>query len=310
MAKLAIRTDQLTREFGPLRAVDDLTIEVPEGIIFGFLGPNGAGKTTTINILLGLIEPTKGGAELLGFDVREHSQDIRALSGALLEYPGLYEQLSAADNLEFYGRIWRLTRSEIQVRIKDLLTQIGLWERRGERLAKWSRGMKQKLALARTLIHHPRLIFLDEPTAGLDVMAAATIRDDITNMAREEGVTFFITTHNMTEAEKLCHEVAVIRQGRLVAVGQPEELRRHAGSPRLEIIGKGFNGDVINLLEGLPDVSSVELKEDQLTINFARDIDTAPLVNRMVASGVQIDEVRKGKASLEEVFITLMEEEK
>ena len=198
---------------------------MPPGIIFGFLGPNGSGKTTTINMLLGLLEPTDGRAEVQGFDTRTQAGEIRACTGALLEHHGLYEQLSAEDNLEFYGRIWRLPPAERQARIKGLLTRMGVWERRKERVEVWSRGMKQKLALARALMHRPLLVFLDEPTAGLDAVSAAELRDGLADLAASEGVTVFLTTHNMAEAERLCAQVGVIRQGSLVAVGHPDDTK-------------------------------------------------------------------------------------
>jgi ABC-2 type transport system ATP-binding protein len=164
MTQPAIRTEHVTRDFRTVRAVDDLTMEVPAGIIFGFLGPNGAGKTTTIHLLLGLLEPTGGRSEVLGFDTLTQAHAIRARTGALLEHDGIYEHLSAADNLEFYARIWHLPKSDRQARIKALLGEMGLWDRRDEQVGKWSRGMKQKLALARALIHRPPLLLLDEPS--------------------------------------------------------------------------------------------------------------------------------------------------
>jgi ABC-2 type transport system ATP-binding protein len=196
MTQPAIRTEHMTREFGSIRAVDGLTMEVPAGIIFGFLGPNGAGKTTTIRLLLGLIEPTAGCAEVLGFDTGTQAQAIRARAGALLEHDGIYEHLSAADNLEFYACIWHLSESERQARIKTLLGEMGLWDRRDEPAGKWSRGMKQKLALARALIHRPLLLLLDEPMAGLDTPSANAVRDGLAALVAREGVTVFVTTHN------------------------------------------------------------------------------------------------------------------
>ena len=225
MAEMAIRIENLTRDFGSVRAVDGLSLEVPSGIIFGFLGPNGSGKTTTINLLLGLLEPTNGQAEVLGFDTMNQADEIRTRVGALLEHPGLYEQMTAEDNLEFYARVWRMPAADRQARIKELLTGMGVWERRKDRVGTWSRGMKQRLALARALVHRPTLVFLDEPTAGLDVMAATEVRSGLAALAAREGVTVFLTTHNMAEAEKLCSLVAVIRQGKLLAVGHPDELR-------------------------------------------------------------------------------------
>ena len=310
MSQPAILTENLTRTFGQIRAVDGLSLEVPAGIIFGFLGPNASGKTTTIGLLLGLLEPTDGRAEVLGYDVRTHPHEIRARAGALLEHPGVYEQLTAEDNLEFYARVWRMPAGERRSRTRELLNQMGLWERRGERVVKWSRGMKQKLALARALLHRPPLVFLDEPTAGLDVVSATALREDLASLASQEGVTVFLTTHNMAEAETLCRQVAVIRQGKLLAVGHPDELRAGAGSPRVDIVGGPFSPSVLDKLRTRPEVSSVETQDRHLTIYLTQQMDTAPLVSLLVGAGVQVEEVRKGKASLEQVFLTLMEEER
>jgi len=234
MNQIAVRANGLTRQFSSVRALDDLTVEVPAGVVFGFLGPNGAGKTTTIRLLLNLIEPTSGSAEVLGFDTRTQGHEIRARCGALLEHSGLYERLNAEDNLRFYGRVARMTERDIEQRIEELLTQMGLWDRRKEAVVKWSRGMKQKLAIARAVFHRPGLVFLDEPTAGLDPVAANGLRKDLAALVSQQGATIFLTTHNMAEAEKLCNLVAVIRQGRLLAVGNPAELRTRSGQGSLE----------------------------------------------------------------------------
>lgn len=310
MADIAIRIEGLTRDFGAVRAVDNLSLEVPSGIIFGFLGPNGAGKTTTIRLLLGLLEPTAGRAEILGFDSKTQSEEVRTRTGALLEHSGVYEHLSAEDNLEFYGRVWRLPVEERQARIKELLTHLGLWDRRKDPAGKWSTGMRQKLALARVLIHRPPLVLLDEPTAGLDVMAATAMRDDLEALAEREGVTVFLTTHNMAEAERLCAKVAVIREGSLMAIGHPDELRARAGGPRVEIVGRGFGESALELLRARSEVIAAEVHNSHLIIDLREETDTAPLVSLLVSEGVQVEEVRRGKASLEEVFLTLMEEEK
>ena len=234
MNQFAIRARGLTRQFASVRALDDLTIEVPSGSVFGFLGPNGADKTTTIRLLLSLIEPTSGSAEVLGFDTRTQGQEIRARCGALLEHSGLYERLSAEDNLRFYGRVARMAEPDLHKRMEELLSHMGLWDRRKEVVVKWSRGMKQKLAIARAVLHRPSLIFLDEPTAGLDPVAANGLRKDLAALASQQGATIFLTTHNMAEAEKLCNLVAVIREGKLLAVGNPAELRARVGQGSLE----------------------------------------------------------------------------
>jgi ABC-2 type transport system ATP-binding protein len=309
MREMAIRLENLSRDFETVRAVDGLSLEVPAGTIFGFLGPNGAGKTTTIRLLLGLLEPSAGQAEVLGYDARTQAQEIRGRSGALLEHSGIYEHLSAEDNLEFYGRVYRLPKTERQARIRELLEQMGLWERRKDRAGTWSKGMQQKLALARALLHRPPLVLLDEPTAGLDVPSAAAVRDDLAELAEREGTTVFLTTHNMAEAEKLCSRVAVIRKGRLVAVGHPDELRARAGGPQVEVWGSGFSDEALALLRGRPEVAAAAVQNGLLAIDLHQETATAPLVSLLVGAGVQVEEVRRGKASLEDVFLTLMQEE-
>ncbi|NQU97326.1 MAG: ABC transporter ATP-binding protein [Chloroflexi bacterium] len=310
MTDTAIQIENLTRDFGPVRAVDGLSLEVPTGTVFGFLGPNGSGKTTTINMLLGLLEPTEGRATVLGFDVRTEANEIRARSGALLEHPGVYEQLSAEDNLEFYGRIWRLPDTERRERIRELLTRMELWDRRKERLKDWSRGMQQKLALARALMHRPPLAFLDEPTAGLDVMAAAALRTELASLASREGVTIFMTTHNMAEAQQLCGLVGVIRRGRLVGIGHPDELRAATGGPEVQVAGRGLNEGVAALVRALPQVVSADLQHGRLTARLRDEADAPLVVSTLVGAGVQVEEVQRGRASLEDAFLALMEEEK
>ena len=309
MEGFAIQARSLARSFGQVRALDDLSLEVPAGSVFGFLGPNGAGKTTTIRLLLGLIEPTSGSASVLGFDTRTQSDEIRARAGALLEHSGLYERLSAEDNLRFQGRIARMPRQQLDERIRELLTHVGLWDRRDEAVVKWSRGMKQKLAIARTLLHRPALVFLDEPTAGLDPVAAAGLRDDLARLASQQGATIFLTTHNMAEAEKLCNLVAVVRQGKLLAVGSPAELRSRGGGQRAEIAGRGFSDAMLATLRQQPSVSQASIDSGRLMLVLNNGSDVAPLVSLIVREGAEVQEVRSGQGSLEDVFLTLMEEE-
>ena len=310
MPEYAVQTHELTRDFGAVRAVDNLTLNVPTGIIFGYLGPNGSGKTTTIRLLLGLLEPTSGKAEVLGYDTRTQDQAVRERTGALLEYSGLYERLSAEENLDFYGRVWHMPAGERKARMKELLTHFELWDRRKEGAGTWSRGMKQKLAVARALFHRPTLIFLDEPTAGLDPVAAAALRDDLARLVAREGVTVFLTTHNLVEAEKLCGQVAVIRAGKLLAVGHPDELRARSGGPRVDVIGRGFTDAVLASLRARPEVASAEVSNGRLTLTLRDGAEAAPIVTQLVAAGAQLEEVRRGQASLEDVFLTLMDEER
>lgn len=310
MNDYAIQTRGLTRDFSTVRAVDHLELDIPHGIVFGFLGPNGAGKTTTIHLLLGLLEATEGSVQVLGLDVRSQADRVREQSGALLEHTGLYERLSAQDNLEYFGRIARMSTGDRSARIRELLQKLDLWDRREESVGKWSRGMKQKLAVARALMHHPKLLFLDEPTSGLDPISAAALRDDLMAVASHEGVTVFLTTHNLAEAEKLCAQVAVIREGKLLRVGSPDTLRTQEAAPRMEVVGTGFSETLLAALRARSEVVSVEQVNNHLVVETHPGVDTAPLVSLMVSNGASIEEVRKGKASLEDVFLTLMEEEK
>jgi len=309
MTTSAILTQGLTCDFSRIRALDRLSIEIPAGIVFGYLGPNGAGKTTTIRLLLGLLEPSLGEAEVLGYNTRTHAHEIRRLTGALLEHPGLYERLTAEENLDLVGRIWHTPYSKRKARIEALLAHLGLWERRRDRIGTWSRGMKQKLAMARAMFHQPSLLFLDEPTAGLDPEAAAALRADIQTLAAQDGATVFLTTHNLAEAEKLCHRVGVIRQGKLLACGTPDELRGSAGTTRVEIIGQGFTDAVIGAVKNRPEIRSAAFSSGRLLVDLNGAARTAPLIRMLVEAGVEIEEARKGHSSLEDIYMTLMEEE-
>ena len=271
----------LTRDFGPLRALDGLTLSVPENSIFAFLGPNGAGKTTTIHLLLGIIEPSAGSARVLGLDPASHGQAIRQQSGALLEHTGLYERLSAEENLRFYARIAHLSREESDQRVRELLTRFDLYDRRAGPVGTWSRGMKQKLAIARALVHRPSLVFLDEPTAGLDPEATVALRRDI----RALGTTVFLTTHNLTDVEKMATHVAVIRSGRLLDFGTPAELRRRA-----------LRSHVTIRMTGRP----------EMVIDLADGDSVAPIVTELVNQGAQIEEVRREEPSMEDMFLHLV----
>ena len=309
MTPSAIRTSSLTRSFGSVRAVDGISLDVPAGTVFGFLGPNGAGKTTTIRLLLGLLDSTSGQAEVLGLNPRTQGDQVRAGCGALLEHNGLYERLSAYDNLDFFARIWRMPAGTRQARIQELLTNLNLWDRRNEAVVEWSRGMMQKLAVARTLLHHPALIFLDEPTAGLDPLASAVLREDLASLAKREGVTIFLTTHNLAEAEKLCQLLGVIREGKLVAFGSPGDLRRTSGKPRLEVTGTSFSPESILAIKVHPQVANVSVEAQRVVIDFKEPTLSAPFINLLIKGGAQIEEVHKGKADLEEAFLTLVEKE-
>ena len=309
MGETVIRAENLGRDFKTVRALDALDLEVPAGIVFGFLGPNGAGKTTTIRLLLGLLEPTRGRAEVFGQDVATRGAAVRALSGALLEQSGLYERLSAADNLDYYGRIWRLSKADRRSRSRELLTHFGLWDRRAEPCGLWSRGMKQKLAVARALLHRPRLVFLDEPTSGLDPVAAASLRDDLADLAAREGSTVFLTTHNLSEAERLCHRVAIIRAGRLLAVGPVEDLKRGSAAPAIDVRGRGLSPALVERVAALPGVARIETADGGLTVFWKERADASSLLRVLVEGGAEIDEVTPRKATFEAAFLKLVKDE-
>jgi ABC-2 type transport system ATP-binding protein len=302
----AIRAQRLRRTFGDLVAVDELSLEVPAGTIFGFLGPNGAGKTTTIRLLLGLLEPTAGRAEVVGLDVGERGNDVRRRVGVLLEYSGLYERLSAYDNLEFYGRLWHMPAPARRARIDQLLEHFGLAGRGDDVVGSWSRGMRQKLGLARALLHEPEVLFLDEPTAGLDPVAAAALREDLERLVHQEERTVFLTTHNLDEAQRLCQGLAVIDHGRVLAVGPPEQIRAGQGRPGLVVTGSGLGEDVQTRLRARPEVAAVRGGDRRLVIELHEATSAAPLVRLLVESGADIEEVQKSSPTLEEAFLHLL----
>lgn len=308
MTAVAIRADGLVRDFGRVRALDHLTLEVPAGIVFGFLGPNGAGKTTAIRTFLGLLEPTAGEARVLGFDVKRQSHLIRERSGALLEHSGLYERLTAFQNLDLVGRIWHIPKAARRARIRELLEQFGLWERRDQSVGQWSRGMKQKLAVARAVFHRPALVFLDEPTAGLDPVASAALREDLAKLALSEGVTIFLNTHNLSEAERLCSLVGVIRQGRLVALGPPRSLRDD-GRVTLRIVASPLSEKLVGELLGLPGVLAAQRVADGVELVLERGASAAPIARHLVSRGVELEEMRRESPSLEETFMELITDE-
>ncbi|MGH7710828.1 MAG: ATP-binding cassette domain-containing protein [Gemmatimonadaceae bacterium] len=309
MTGVAIRAVDISKTFGKVTALDRATFEVPRGIVFGFLGPNGAGKTTVIRTLLGLLRLDGGDASVLGFDVRTQGDSIRERTGALLEHDGLYKRLTAEENLDFTGRVWRLSRSERRARIEVLLTRLGLWERRRDPVAEWSRGMTQKLAVARALLHRPELVFLDEPTAGLDPVAAAALRDDLEHLATEEGVTVFLTTHNLAEAERLCARIGIINRGRVVALGTPGELRDAVAAPSVIIRGPTITPSHVALLNTRSGVTSVTLIEGGVQLVLAPNASIAPIVRSLIEHGADIEEVRRERPTLERTFLDLVADE-
>lgn len=216
----AIEVQNLTKDYKSLRAVDGITFSVQTGEVFGFLGPNGAGKTTTIRILTGQLRPTSGKAWVMGYDVVEEREMLKPQIGVVFEYQNLYQRLSARDNLNFAASLYSVPIS----RVTTILEQVGLVERAGDSLKKYSNGMKQRLLIGRALLHQPEVLFLDEPTRGLDPNVARGIRSLVASLA-SHGVTVFLTTHYMEEADQLCNRVAILDEGRIVALNTPDDLK-------------------------------------------------------------------------------------
>lgn len=308
MTAIAIRAVDVVRDFEKVRALDHLSLEVPKGIVFGFLGPNGAGKTTAIRTFLGLVEPTSGHAEVLGLDAWKDGTGVRRQSGALLEHSGLYERLTAEQNLEFFGRAWRIPRVQRRERARTLLEQFGLWDRRKDLVGTWSRGMKQKLAVARAVLHRPPLIFLDEPTAGLDPVASAALRDDLAALSSAEGTTIFLTTHNLAEAERLCSLIGVIRKGRLVAIGSPSELRLRQTGNDVRIVAQKAD-TLIAALGGDLGVRAARPEDGAWILSLADGASPAPIVRWLVEHGADVEECSRERATLEDAFLELMSSE-
>jgi len=229
-----IRTEGLSKSFGSVQAVRNLDLEVFSGSRFGFLGPNGAGKTTTVRILSGLLKQTSGAAVVCGFDVSTERNDIKAITGLLPESPGLYSNLSAVEFLEFIGALNNISGESLHKRIDALLGMLGLEGRRNDLLESYSSGMKQKVLVASTLLHEPKLVFLDEPTSRLDPSASVLVKDLILVLAEETDTSFFICTHQTSFAEDVCDIIGILNEGQLTTVGAPQDIVDQMGVSDLE----------------------------------------------------------------------------
>lgn len=301
----AIESYGLTRNFGQITAVEDLNFEVAEGEILAFLGPNGAGKTTTIRMLAGIIAATSGYAIVAGHrtdkDIDRLHQDI----GLLTEAPGLYDRLSARRNLEYFAGFYPGLDSVAQA--QKYLKVVGLEERSEDRVGTFSKGMKQRLALARALLPEPKVLFLDEPTSGLDPEAAREVRELIANLGRE-GRTIFISTHNLTEAEQLCHRIAVVRT-RMVALDSPENLRQRLFQREVVIQMESITRQVLDAVTGLSFVRKAVPEGKDLVVELDDALSQRPeLVKGIVDSGGRIIAVNERRHSLEEIYLNLMRE--
>ncbi len=307
----SIETEGLTKRFGSLTAVDRLSFKVEGGEIFGLLGPNGAGKTTTIRMLASLISPTEGYALVNGHDVVKESLRVREIVGILTENPSLYDRLTAHENMQFFAEAYGITdRVERNGRIRELLEFFDLWERRGDKAGTFSKGMKQKLAIARAIVHSPEILFLDEPTAGLDPSSSKDIRDLMEGLSRRENQTILLSTHRLEDADRLCSRVMIIKDGGSVIVGSPEELRRRmAGPPLLEIHLRKVDERVVRSVESLGQVSAVSLDAEtgRMVISLSDVEEATPLVVRsIVEAGGMVLSVNVVEPSLEEAYLKLI----
>ena len=298
-----IDAENLTRKFDEITAVDDLTLHIGEGEVFGFLGPNGAGKTTTVRMLAGLISKTSGTARIGEYDIgnSEDMQKIRRMIGLLPENVGLYEALSAYQNLDYYGRFYKISKEQRRERIEYFLKMLGLWDQKDLSAGKFSKGMKQKLAIARALIHDPQILFLDEPTANLDPEAAKTVRDFILELKRENR-TIFLNTHLLSEAEKLCDRVG-LNKTILLAVDTPKNLTQSLSGIKTVIQLETINDKIIMAVEKLKP-GEVEVSDNKLVINVTDpELENPDILKAIETAGGRVQLVNEVTSTLEDVYL-------
>lgn len=308
-----ITVSNLTHRYGERQALTEVSFSVRAGEVLGLLGPNGAGKTTTVRLLNGLFPPAAGTLRVLGLDPQIQGAEVRRQCGVLTETPALYERLTARQNLHFFGTLAGMPNEVLKARSAELLRFFELEDRADERVANFSKGMKQRLALARALLHRPRLLFLDEPTSGLDPEAARQVHELIASLRGANGQTVLICTHNLYEAGLLCDRLAILNRGRLLALGSLEELRRQF-FPALRLQVRFLQPPENRLAEALPALPGVLEAEavDGCEWRLLMQDETAvpPLVARLAQGGAQITAVQPLPASLEEIYFKLQEQDR
>jgi len=298
-----IETQNLTRKFGQVLAVDRLTLQVAEGEVFGFLGPNGAGKTTTVRMLTALIAPTSGSAVVNGYRVGHDDMNIRRSVGILTEVPGLYDNLSAERNLQIYATLYEVREPDRQV--EKFLRMLGLWERRDDPAATFSKGMKQKLAIARAVLHEPRVLFLDEPTASLDPEAAHLVHEFISEL-RKAGRTIFLCTHNLDEADRLCDRVGVFKT-RLLVVDTPRRLRTQVFGRKVVFHLGQADEAMAQAVRQVPTVNDVQITDNKLVVTLDDpEAHNPEIVRLLVGLGAEVRFVGELRRSLEDVYLQLI----
>jgi len=302
-----IETENLTRKFGDLTAVDDLTLRVDDGEVFGFLGPNGAGKTTTIRMLACLISKTSGSAKVGDYEIGNRADEpkIRRNIGLVPDNVGLYEELTAYKNLDFYGRYYKVDKTKRRERIEYFLKLLGLWEKRDVAAGTFSKGMKQKLAIARALIHDPQILFMDEPTANLDPEASKTVRDFILELKREKK-TIFLNTHNLDEAQRICDRIAILNT-KLMALGTPAELERSISGRKTVVQLESVNDAILSAARRVGKGNVEAVKGNKLMIGVDNpEKDNPDILSAIFAAGGRIQFVTEASSTLEDVYLKLV----
>jgi ABC-2 type transport system ATP-binding protein len=299
-----VKTKGLTKQYGNVLAVDHVDLEVFEGEIFGLLGPNGAGKTTTIRMLTGQTKPTSGTATVANHDIIHEPIKAKRQIGVVPDVSNIYDEMSAWDNLIFAAQLYSVPKTEREKRAKDLLELFELYERRKDRVAGFSRGMKRRVTIAAALIHKPKLLFLDEPTSGLDVQSSRTIRS-LTKELNDDGVTIFLTTHYIEEADQLCQRVAIINKGRIVTVDSPEKLK--ASMEERQVIEVSFSPSTnLDKLKGLSCVNNVSRLGDKCRLHVTDASEAvSSLVDFAKKNNLKIISINTLKPSLEDAFVKL-----
>jgi len=304
----AIEAEGLTKEFNGVTAVQEVSLKVEEGEVFGFLGPNGAGKTTTVRMLSCLISKTRGEASIGGYSIskKEDQLRIRGIVGILPENVGLYEELTAYRNLDFYGRMFDCSEQRRREGIQKLLKMLDLWEKRDQIVGTFSKGMKQKVAIARALLHDPEVVFLDEPTANLDPESAKTIRDFILELKKEKR-TIFLNTHNLDEAQRICDRIGILRTS-LIAVGSPDELRASLWGRKTVVHLVSVNDKMIRALGDLG-IKVETVGGNKLLIDVENpDAENPEIVGAIVKAGGEVRFVTELRPTLEDIYLKLVKD--
>ncbi len=303
-----IVTEGLTKKFGDLTAVDNLTLQVNDGEVFGFLGPNGAGKTTTVRMLCCLISKTSGNATVGGYQIgnKEDSLTIRKIIGLVPDNVGLSENLTAYDNLDFYGKIYDCSTIQRKENIQRFLDMLGLWDKRNLLAGTFSKGMKQKLAIARALIHEPEILFMDEPTANLDPESAKTVREFILELKKQKK-TIFLNTHNLDEAQRICDKIAILNT-KLRAIGTPDELERSVHGRSTVITLEHITDAVLNALKKLS-LRNLTVEGNKITFDVVDpDKENSPVVESIVLAGGHVSAIAVVGSTLEDTYLKLVRE--